>query len=187
MPIYIALLRGINVGGNKQIKMEALRALFESLGYGGAKTLLQSGNVVFASDENDVPELTQQIEAGIEDTFGFHSDIILRTAAELRSIIAHLPFAADRELDPSKLTVSFFADALDAAAVESIQELMATYKGPEELHIAERELYIYYPEGMGRSKLGEAFARKKLNRSGTVRNWNTINKLADLAGSFEDA
>src|ERR1700691_374230 len=105
MCVVISLLRGVNVGGKRKIKMEALRALYESLGLRGAQTLLQSGNVVFRTDRKDLVSLTKQIEDAIERKFGFHSDVVLRTSTELRDVIAKNPFAKRAGVAARKLLV----------------------------------------------------------------------------------
>ena len=180
MTVYISLLRGINVGGNKKIKMADLRDLYESLGFTGAKSLLQSGNIVFESDTGDVDALAKQIETGIEKAFGFHSDIIIRTAAELEDVIAANPFTDMEVVDPGKLLVTFFPREPDK---QTVKTLLDTYEGPEKIHFRGREMYVYYTEGAGRSKLTPA--ANKLKPSGTARNWRTIEKLAALADEFE--
>src|ERR1700683_4158985 len=106
MGVVISMLRGVNVGGKHKIKMEALRALYESLGLRGAQTLLQSGNVVFRTELKDLVALTKKIESAIERKFGFHSDVFLRTSAELRYVIGRNPFSKRAGVDASKLLVS---------------------------------------------------------------------------------
>jgi len=180
MTVYISLLRGINVGGNKKIRMADLRQLYESLGFTGAKSILQSGNVVFESDTNDADALARQIEVGIEKTFDFHSDVIIRSADELQDIIAANPFSDMKAVDPGKLLVTFFPHEPDK---QSVKTLLDTYDGPEKIHFREREMVVHYTEGVGRSKL--APAANKLKPPGTARNWRTIEKLAALAKEFE--
>lgn len=178
MTTFIAFLRGINVGGNKKINMADLRALFESLGFPHAQTLLQSGNVVFTADESDQSDLSGRIEVGIQERFGFESKVIIRAGDELLGIIAAHPFNADQLTEPGKIAVVFLADAPDSAALD---DLRAAHTGPETIHANGRELYIFYTEGMGRSKLTNNLIEKRLNVTGTTRNWNTVNKLAALA------
>jgi uncharacterized protein (DUF1697 family) len=174
MGVYISLLKGINVGGNKIIKMEALRVLYESLGFGGVTTLLQSGNVVFATEQGDAAALAAQIEAGIAATFGFESKIILRTAQQWRGIIDTHPFTAPQLAEPSKLLVSFLSEAPQPSVVAA---LLANYGGAESVYERGTELYIYYPDGMGRSKLDQVLSDRKLGVTQTGRNWNTVGKL----------
>src|SRR5258708_38777994 len=109
MTVTISMLRGVNVGGHNKIKMEALRALYESLKLRDSQTYVQSGNVIFRSDERDIARLTKRIEEGIERKFGVRPSVILRTTAEMREVIARNPFAKRRGIEPGKLLVSFLA------------------------------------------------------------------------------
>ncbi len=181
MPVTIALLRGINVGGKKKIKMADLRALFADLGMAGSQTLLQSGNVVFQSEQTDHSAIVRQIEQGIEQRFGFHSTVLLRTHAQFRDSVSQHPLAAD-DADPSKLVIMFLSDN---PTLDAMVDLMELHIGPETIHIMGMEAYLYYPDGLGRSKLTNAFIERKLKVSGTARNWNTVTKLLALAKQFE--
>src|SRR6266478_5036178 len=109
MPVVISLLRGVNVGGHHMIKMDALRALYESLGLRDPQTYVQSGNVVFKTQERDLVRLSKKIEDGIEQTFGFRPHVIVRTPSDLRNVIARNPFAQRRGIEPNRLLVSFLA------------------------------------------------------------------------------
>src|SRR3989475_12587369 len=109
MGVIISMLRAVNVGGHNKIKMDALRALYESLKLRDALTYVQSGNVIFRTDERDIPRLAKRIEDGIERNFGFRPNVILRTAAGMRGGVARNPFAKRRGIEPSKLLVSFLA------------------------------------------------------------------------------
>lgn len=168
----VALLRGINVGSAKRLKMDALRGLFESLGLADAQTYLQSGNVIFESTEKNLGQLGKRIEAGIEETFGFHSDVILRTASQLDNVIQKNPFTARENIDPAKLLVLFLAfepSAADASALRAIDT------APEQVFLSGSEVYIYYPNGMGRSKMPAL--DKILKTTGTGRNWNSVTNI----------
>lgn len=181
MAVYISLIRGINVGGHKIIKMAALRALYESMGLAGAQTLLQSGNVVFAANQSDRPGLARQIEQAIEKEFGFHADVILRTAAEWAAVIRRNPFRKEAEVAPSKTAVAFLSGRPGIAAQERLEN---AHSGPEKIHFAGQELYLYYPDGLGRSKLTNVFMERHLGLSGTTRNWNTVIKLGQMTDRF---
>src|SRR5467141_4381483 len=109
MAVIISMLRGVNVGGHNKIKMDALRALYESLKLRDAQTYVQSGNVIFRTEERDIARLTKRIEEGIERKFGFRPDVVLRTAAEMREVVARNPFAKRLGIEPGKLLVSFLA------------------------------------------------------------------------------
>ena len=108
MPVIVSLLRGVNVGGH-QVKMDALRGLYESLGLRRAETFIQSGNVVFATQSRDLVRLAKRIEEAIEKSFGFRCDVILRATGEMRDALARNPFAARPEIDPARLLITFLA------------------------------------------------------------------------------
>ena len=183
MPVIISLLRGINLGPHRRIRMEDLRALYESLKLHDVRTHLQSGNVVFTTDERDLRRLIGRLEQAIERRFAFHSDVIARTTSELRQVVARTPFARRRGIEPSKLLVTFLASDPGEPAR---REVRAIKMGPEELHIDGREMYVYFPNGMGRSKFPAATVGKALSVSGTARNWNTVTKLLEIAEALED-
>ena len=182
MAVIISMLRGVNVGGHNKIKMDALRALYESMKLREAQTYVQSGNVIFRTDERDIARLAKRIENGIERKLGFRPDVILRTATEMREVIARNPFAKRRGIEPSKLLVTFLGSDPGAEAREKILQIKCD---PEELRIEGRELYIYFPNGIGRSKLSWAGLEKTLKTPGTARNWNSVTKMLEMAESLE--
>lgn len=182
MAVIISMLRGINVGGHNKVKMEALRALYESLQLRDPRTYVQSGNVIFRTEEPDMVRLAKRVESGIERAFGFHSDVILRTSSELREVMARNPFATRRGIEPSKLLITFLASDPDPEAREKIRTLKAD---PEELWIYGRELYIYFPKGIGQSKLPVPAILKTLKTSGTGRNWTSSTKMLEIAERLE--
>ena len=157
--LHVALLRGINVGGHKQLAMAELRRICESLGFTNVRTLLNSGNVVFEAPRSEAKRLQSKLEARV----------ILRTPAELERVIARVPFDTG---DPGHLIVMF---------LESEPRQSLVWPGPELVHLDGRHLYLYYPNGQGRSKLTNAAIEKQLNVSGTARNWNTVLKLSALS------
>jgi uncharacterized protein (DUF1697 family) len=182
MPVIISMLRAVNVAGHNMIKMDALRALYQSLKLRDAQTYVQSGNVVFRTDERDLAQLTKRIQNGIERTFGCRPDVILRTTAELRDVIARNPFAKRRGIEPGKLLVTFLAADPGDAAREQVLKIKCE---PEELRVNGRELYIYFPNGMGRPKLSWAVLDRTLKIPGTGRNWNSVTKLLEMAEKME--
>lgn len=182
MTVAISLLRGINVGGHKSIRMEALRAMYESLGLKDIQTYVQSGNVVFRTAARDLAPLGKRIESKIEQTFGIRPAVIIRSSTELREVIRRNPFAARRGIEPGKLLVTFLASSPSAEARE---KLLSIQVDPEEPRIDGRELYTYYPDGVGRAKLSPALIEKTLKTSGTGRNWNTVSKLLEIAEKLE--
>jgi len=183
MPVLIALLRGVNVGGHNKIKMETLREICVSLKCESPQTLLQSGNVVLKSSGN-ASKLAESLEAAIERKLGFRPGVLTRTAPEMHEIVARNPFAKRRNIDPGKLVLAFLRSEPGAQAKK---DLLAMDIAPEELHVIGRELYIYFPNGQARPKLSWARADKILGpcAPGTARNWNTVTKLLELAESLE--
>lgn len=176
MPRFIALLRGINVGGNKKVPMAQLRAVLEGLGHTGVATLLQSGNAVFTSKEKRPDAVRRALEAAIEAEFGFHVDVVLRTRDELEAVIAANPLeGAERE--PSKFLVLFASARLPPPALDPADF------APDEFTAKGRELYARFPNGMGRSRLAAALMSPRFSKDVilTGRNWATVKKLLALA------
>ncbi len=181
MAVVISLLRGVNLAGHRKVKMDDLRALYESLGFDGVQTYINSGNVLFRTAERDLTRLRKRIEEAIGKACGFRCDVVLRTPADLQGVIARNPFAARTGMEPSRLAIHFLAG--DPSA-EARKQLLAIDTAPEELHIDGRELYIYYPNGMARPKLSLPLVEKTLLTSGTSRNLNTVRKLLEIAGKL---
>jgi uncharacterized protein (DUF1697 family) len=177
MTAIVSLFRGINVGGHQQIKMVDLKTMHETLGLKNVLSYIQSGNVVWTSDDLDLAQLQQQIEHSFEVKFGFHVQVFVRTSAALEAIIEKNPFQNQQNKDPKWVAVMFLATRPDNAAQE---DLLKSYAGPEEIFFTGKEMYIYYPNGVGRSKLTHSFIEKKLKTFGTARNWNTILQLQKL-------
>lgn len=183
MNVHVALLRGVNLGGHNQIGMETLRDICVSLKLRSPRTYIQSGNVVFGAREADLGKLAARIESAIEKRCGFRPSTILRTAAEMREVVARNPFAGRAELDPAKLAVFFLADA---PSPEVATKTQAINVGPEEIRVDGRELFVYFPDGQGRSKLLPALERT-LKLPATARNWNTVNKLLTMCEELEES
>jgi uncharacterized protein (DUF1697 family) len=183
MAVMIALLRAVNLGAHNKVPMEGLRGLCESLGLKGARTLVQSGNVVFRTAARNPDTVAVKLEDAIEGSFGFRTRVVLRTPSELRGVIAGNPFADRDAIEPGRLHVFFLAKHPDA---EAHKKVLAIKTDPEELHIGGRELFIYFPNGMGRSKLSLALVEKILKVPGTARNWNTVVKLLQIAESMDN-
>lgn len=181
MTVIVSMLRAVNVGGHNLIKMDALRALYGSLKLRDAQTYVQSGNVVFRTDERDLLVLRERIQNKIERSFGFRPELMLRTIAEMRHAIAKNPFAGRRGIEPNKLLVTFLAKDPGVEARHTALQI----KAPEEMHILEREVYIYFPNGMARPKLSWPVVERILKTSGTARNWNTVSKLLEIAEKLE--
>jgi uncharacterized protein (DUF1697 family) len=177
MPTFVSLFRGINVGGHHRIKMNELKNLYETLGLKDVQTYIQSGNVVFTSDDADTTRVQQQLEESVVQTFGFHVEIIVRTADELQDIIAKNPFQGQQNKESQWVVVMFLATMPDKTAQEN---LLKAYDGPEEIFFSGKEVFLYYTDGIGRSKLSNNFLEKKLKTVGTARNWNTVLQLQEM-------
>jgi uncharacterized protein (DUF1697 family) len=182
MPAIVCMLRGVNVGGHNKIKMDSLRSLCGTLKLECAQTYVQSGNIVFRSNEKNLALLSKRIQDAIESNFGFRPEVILRTASEMRHVIARNPFASRHDIAPAKLLVSFLAADPGKAARDSLAKLDT--RG-EELHARACELYIYYKNGMGKTKLSSSALDKLLNTPATGRNWNTVLKLHAMAEALD--
>lgn len=176
MKRYVALLRGINVGGRVKIPMERLRRLFVDLGHTDARTYIQSGNVIFTGPSKSAG-LREGLEEAIAAGFGLDVSVLLRTGAELDEVLAGNPFLR-RKADPSTLHVVFLDSKPARSRVEGID---AGRFAPDEFVVAGREIYVSYPNGMGRSKLSHALFERQLGRTATARSWKTVTKLAELA------
>jgi uncharacterized protein (DUF1697 family) len=182
MPVVISLLRAINVGGHAAIKMNDLRALYESLKFEDAQSYIQSGNVVFRTDEKDMSKLAKRIQGAIARKFSITPGVILRTAAEMREVVARNPFAKRHDVEANKLHVSF----LDAKLSPSVcSQLRALPLVTEEMIPSSGELSIYCSNGMGKAKIPWAKVDKICTTRGTARNWNTVMKLLEMAETLE--
>ncbi len=177
MTACVSLFRGINVGGHQKIKMSELKDLHESLGLRDVSTYVQSGNVVFTTDEPDLAQLPQQIERGFEQRFGIHAEAIVRTSTELREIMEKNPFQNQQAKEPKWVVVMFLAARPEKTAWEALAN---SYAGHEEFSLIGKEMYLYYPNGIGRSKLSGAFIERKLKMAGTARNWNTVTQILEM-------
>jgi uncharacterized protein (DUF1697 family) len=173
----IALLRGINVGGNKRVPMAQLRMLMEQLGFDDVATYVQSGNVVFSGPRRAATTIAQEIEAGIVEQFGFEVLIAIRTREELAAVVAANPLG-DVATEPKLHHVMFLSDAPDPAL---IAELGDEDYAPEAFALIGRELYVWTPDGIAGSPLFRALNEKRLGVRATARNWRTVEKLLELA------
>ena len=176
MTTYVALLRGVNLGGNKPVAMADLRAMLTGIGFADVKTLLQSGNAVFRGKTQPAAKLESLLESEMTKRFRMSCDYHVRTADELAAAIAANPLPEEARKDPSRFTVTFYKAPIDAALVKAAQ---AAIDGPEIVRADGRHLYTYWPDGQGRSKAGAVIGRI-LRVHGTARNWNTVLKLAAL-------
>ncbi|MFI5680303.1 DUF1697 domain-containing protein [Streptomyces cellulosae] len=178
MTTYAALLRGINVGGSRKVPMADLRALMEGLGHDNVRTYLQSGQATFAGDHGDEDALAAELREAIEKRFGFVVDVIVRDHAYLKAVADACPFPA-AELEAKQLHVTYFSAPV---AEERFAEIDRAAFLPEEFRLGDRALYLYAPNGLGRSKLAEQLSKPRLNKGliATSRNWNTVLKLVEM-------
>ncbi|MFE8944675.1 DUF1697 domain-containing protein [Streptomyces sp. NPDC007856] len=178
MTTYAALLRGINVGGSKKLPMADLRTLLTGLGHTGVRTHLQSGQAVFTAGHGDEESLAAELSRAIEERFGFPVDVIVRDHAYLKAVAEACPFPA-ADLAPKQLHVTYFSAPVTPDRFADIDPAVHL---PEEFRLGDRCLYLYAPEGLGRSKLAEVLSRRPRTKSliATSRNWNTVVKLVEL-------
>jgi uncharacterized protein (DUF1697 family) len=181
MTVYVSMLRGVNVGVAGRLRMDSLREAYESLGLKDVRTVLQSGNVVFSSGVRDRAGLAKRIAQELERRFDLRIEVLLRTAAELRNVIERGPLTGET-VDPAKLLVMFLLSVPSAKAQAA---LARSHKGPEMLEMRGPEIYLYYPDGVGRSRLTGAVIERALDTAGTARNWNTLLELLDAAEKLE--
>ena len=177
MPTQIALLRGINVGGHNRIAMSDLKELLAELGFPGAKSLLQTGNLIFECDNRTGADLQRNLEVEIEGRLGLLVDCVIRTADQWRSVVSRNPFPKEAQRDPGHLLIMFFKLAPQAQLLKALQ---LNIPGPERICADGRQLYLVYPDGIRRSKLTNSLIERKLGLRGTARNWNTVLRLRAL-------
>ncbi|HZK85352.1 MAG TPA: DUF1697 domain-containing protein [Desulfosporosinus sp.] len=184
MTIYIALLRGINVGGKNIIKMAELKRILETIGLQELQTYIQSGNVLFKSDECE-ESLRKKIEHQIRENFGFSVPVVLRTSTELERIISSCPFSEQEvsEAESSEAESQYISLLTHAPLPENIELLNAYRSESDEYRIVGREVFLLFHHSIRNSRLANNL--KKLDVPSTVRNWKTINKLAALAKAME--
>lgn len=176
---YISILRGINVSGQKKIVMKDLKALYESLGFENVTTYIQSGNVIFDSDLQNISDIKNKIGDAIKIKYDFEVPVDLRTSDEFKSVLESLPFDnVNLEVDGTKILVTFLAQQPDRDAVNTLMEYV---KAPEKLILGDRCIYLHCPNGYGKTKLSNVFIEKKLNVLATTRNLKSVNKLCELA------
>jgi uncharacterized protein (DUF1697 family) len=172
---HVALLRGINVGGNNMLPMQELARMFSDAGCTGVRTYIQSGNVIFDAPPG-APGICDGIKASIEKRYGYRIPLILRTSAQLNKIIRDNPFLKDGAQEKT-LYVYFLADPPNAGAIAALDQ---SRSAPDAFQVHGREIYLHLPNGMGRSKLTNGYFDSKLSTICTARNWATVLKLAAM-------
>jgi uncharacterized protein (DUF1697 family) len=180
MTIYIALIRGINVGGKNRLPMEALVEILEAMDCRQVKTYIQSGNAVFESEAQDALKLSHQISLAIGQQCGFEPYVLLLEVQEIQWAIAANPFP-EAAADPKAVHLGFLAAPPESPKLERLEELR---KDSENFRLLDQVFYLYTPEGIGRSKLA-ANAEKLLGVAMTSRNWKTVGAIWDIAQSLE--
>lgn len=168
MTNWIVMLRAVNVSGTSIVKMEALRAMCEGMGLQKVRTYIQSGNIVFRTKQT---KIAKKLEKELHKTFGLQTKVIARTAAEMRNVVERNPFPGQ---EGSKLLVFFLEREARSEAEAEVAALQIT---PEEIRIDGREVFFYFPDGQGKSKIPMARITKALGCAGTGRNWNSVVKL----------
>ena len=178
MKTYVALFRGINVGGNNPLPMKTLVAALDSIGARKVRTYIQSGNAVFESAEKSLARLSKQLSTEINNRCGFEPHVLIVTPESLSKAIAENPFP-DAVADPSSLHLGFLSSSPKSPNLERLATLR---KDSERFLLVERVFYLHAPEGVGRSKLA-ANSEKLLGVPMTDRNWKTVCKVMEMAGS----
>ena len=169
------MLRGINVSGQKKIRMADLKSLYELLGFGNVQTYVQSGNVIFDSPEQDAAKLRSSIEAQIETVFGFSVPVLIRTAVDFKRIIENHPFAQEEEI---RVLVTFLYEQPEASTWSEL----SNYKDHvDKFVLGKQEIFLFCPGGYGKTKLSNNFFEKKLGVIATTRNWKTIHAVYQMA------
>lgn len=176
---HIALLRGVNVGGKNSLPMKALAAMFAETGCEGVQTYIQSGNVVFGATPALAKKIPAMIEAEIEERFKIKSPVIVRSGAELRAAVAANPFLKEGG-DAATLHVAFLAETPSGARAASLDPDRSP---PDRFALIGREVFLHLPNGVGKTKLTNAYLDSKLGTVSTIRNWRTVLKLLELAGA----
>ena len=178
---YISMLRGINVSGQKMIKMTELKVLYESLRLNNVATYIQSGNVIFQSKEKDPVSLGDAIEKAIERTFGFSVTVVLRQPAEFQRVINKCPFLGSAKIDESRVYVTFLKSRPASALVKAMA--LVPNKSNDTYQISGNEIYLHCPDGYGKTMLSIAFFEKYLKVPATTRNWKTVQTLLAMSSA----
>ena len=177
MKTHLALLRGINVSGHNMIKMEALKALLENIGFQNVRTYIQSGNVFVDSDEENAPKVGFMIKQEIFKVLGSEVPVVVVGKKDLEDSLAKNPFLKEKDADLKKLYVAFVSKTLQSS---NINDLKISQFKPDEASIDENRIYIKYAVGAGKTRFDQKYIEKKLNVTATIRNWNTVTQLLEM-------
>jgi uncharacterized protein (DUF1697 family) len=178
MPVYIGLLRGINIGPHKRMKMEKLRSSCEALGFRRVQTYIQSGNLVFQTSGFSDSAVRKKLEDRILSDFGFSSTVILRTREEVGQIIQGNPLENEPGVDASKLHVVFLSATPLPANLKQLESLTLA---PDKVRHRGKEIYFFFPNGVSGSSIWKYSLDRVLTVAGTMRNWKTVNMLYEIA------
>jgi uncharacterized protein (DUF1697 family) len=182
MPVFISMLRGINIGPHKRVQMDKLRASCEALGLDQVKTYIQSGNLVCNAAKLSSAALSRKIEQRILGDFGFSVEVISRSRDEMQKIVQKNPLLKEHGCDPAKLHVVFLSKAPSEAALKKLESLTLP---PDKGRSSGREIYFYFPNGVSGSSLWKHPLDRVLSVAATMRNWNTVTKLYQMACESE--
>ncbi len=177
MPIYVAMLRGINVGAHKRIRMDELRQSFEALGFKKVQTYIQSGNVIFETAKASTLSLSNKIEQRIVADFGFAVSVVARTGDEMSAVISNNPFVKQSGIELEKLHVMFLSAPPGASALKALEGLTVA---PDRSLCLGKEIYLHLPNGVSESSLMKGPLDRKLSVVTTTRNWKTVNTLHQM-------
>jgi uncharacterized protein (DUF1697 family) len=178
MQTYISFLRGVNMTGHNSIKMTDLAELYNDLKFNNVTTYIQSGNVIFSCiDDLTATEISSKIEKAILERFDYDVPVMLRTVEEMRSYLSVNPFLTELNFDPSRVAIIFLHERPSEAQINKVVNI--NYP-PDKFKIIENEIYIYCPNGFGRTKLYTNFFEKKMGVTGTARNWKTITTILEI-------
>ena len=180
MNTYIALFRGINVGGHNKLLMKDLRSLMKSLRFREVESYIQTGNVVFRTEEVDKQQLARRISSAVEDNHGFKPQVLVLEREELQKAMAANPYPQADE-NPKSLHLMFLASVPPAPDFEYLDEIKKESEGYE---LKGKVFYLYAPEGIGRSKLAANIDRA-LDVTMTGRNWRTVKKIREMVENIE--
>jgi uncharacterized protein (DUF1697 family) len=181
MPIHIAMLRGINVGGYKKVPMKQLQRSVAALGFEQVKTYIQSGNLIFRA-KGTPSDICRKIERKILEEFGFEVPVVSRTPAEILAVINGNPFSSAKGFDLAKLCVAFLSGPPESAGLKKLDPLVTK---SDRYHCCGKEVYLYCPSGASETKLTNNAIEKALSLSATSRNWNTVNKLYEMSCEYK--
>jgi len=183
MPRYLALLRGINVGGHNKVAMTDLRDVAAALGHTEVATYIQSGNIVFTSAESDVASLADDLEREVAVRLGVRPAVVVVSRPELAKVIGDNPFPD--ETNPRYLHAVFRRDKIDESDIRAVAQAVQRAReagSRDDATVVGRTLYLRTPDGLGRSELAAQLARSKVQSAGTARNWATVTKLMTMLG-----